>query len=163
MVAYRVCNSCDFWLTCLGYMMLGDQDPGGRRVLRIDGRHYLTWREGQDFPPEIGYVGADVRRYVLLDDPAGVVHTTRLIWFMGTIPEPFRGSMPDNAVFCPDVGVRRLERGRARARTTRLFYIRGTSVSGAGECWEKSVPARWAYEGAGFGEDGTNGTSTSPC
>ncbi|MGX5186245.1 hypothetical protein ACWKT5_26575 [Streptomyces avermitilis] len=101
MAAYRVCSSCDFWLTCLGYMMLGDQDPDGRRVLRIDGRHYLTWTQEQGFPPEIGYAGAETRRYILLDDPAGTVHTTHLLWLMGTIPEAFRDRMPDNAAFAP--------------------------------------------------------------
>ncbi len=42
MARWRVCRSCDFWLTCLGYRALGDQDPDGRRVLRADGRHYMT-------------------------------------------------------------------------------------------------------------------------
>ncbi len=50
MAAYRVCSSCDFWLMCLGYSMLGDQDPDGRRALRIDGIHYLTWTAEQGFP-----------------------------------------------------------------------------------------------------------------
>ncbi|MEV8391790.1 MULTISPECIES: hypothetical protein [unclassified Streptomyces] len=81
--------------------MLGDQDPDGRRVLRIDGRHYLAWTESQGFPPEIGYTGVDVRHYVLLDDPAGTVHTTDRLWLMGDIPETFRDRMPDNAVFAP--------------------------------------------------------------
>ncbi|WP_158071140.1 hypothetical protein [Streptomyces sp. CB03234] len=99
MAAYRVCSSCDFWLTCWGYAMLGDRDPDGRRVLRIGGRHYLTWTEEQGFPPEIGYAGVEVRHYVLLNDPTGAVHATHRLWLMGTIPESFRDRMPDNAVF----------------------------------------------------------------
>jgi hypothetical protein len=47
MARWRVCRSCDFWLTCVGYRALGDQDPDGRRVLRVDGRHYMTWTEEQ--------------------------------------------------------------------------------------------------------------------
>ncbi|MFI0742768.1 hypothetical protein ACH4PU_32505 [Streptomyces sp. NPDC021100] len=101
MVTYQVCRSCDFWLTCLGYMMLGDQDPDGRRVLRIDGRHYLTWTEDQGLPPEIGYAGPWVLHYTYLDDPTGTVHTTREIWLMGTIPDLYRERMPDNAAFVP--------------------------------------------------------------
>lgn len=97
--AYHVCASCDFWLTCLGYMHLGDQDPDGRRVLRVAGRHYLTWTQEQGIPPEIGYGSSSApRRYRLLDDPF-TVHETRLIWLMGTIPSPFRAQMPDNAIF----------------------------------------------------------------
>ncbi|MEU1311034.1 hypothetical protein ABZ419_19390 [Streptomyces cinnamoneus] len=99
MAAYEVCSSCDFWLTCLGYMMLGDQDPDGRHALRIDGRHYLAWTEEQGLPPEIGYAGAELHHYVLLDNPTGVVHRTRGIWLMGTIPAPYRERMPDNAIF----------------------------------------------------------------
>lgn len=96
--AYRVCSSCDAWLTCVGYRFLGDQDPDGRRVLRIDGRHYLSWSEEQGFPPEIGYVGLEVHHYALLDDP-GTVHSTERLWLMGSIPAAFRGRLPDNAVF----------------------------------------------------------------
>lgn len=99
MAACRVCSSCGFWLTCLGYVMLGDQDPDGRRVLRIDGRHYLTWTEEQGFPPEIGYAGLGRWYYVLLDDPEDVVHATHRVWLMGTIPAAFRARMPDNAAF----------------------------------------------------------------
>lgn len=101
MAAYRVCSSCDWWLTCLGYAMLGDQDPDGRRVLRVAGRHYLTWTEEQGFPPEIGYVGNSECRYVLLNDPAGTVHEASRLWLMGTIPEAFLALMPDNAAFMP--------------------------------------------------------------
>lgn len=101
MAAYRVCSSCDFWLMCLGYAMLGDQDPDGRRALRIDGVHYLSWTDEQGFPPEIGYVGDEESRYVLLDDPTGTVHVTRRLWLMGTIPDAFRDRMSDNAVFAP--------------------------------------------------------------
>ncbi|WP_328973442.1 hypothetical protein [Streptomyces sp. NBC_00239] len=101
MAAYHVCSSGDFWLTCLGYVMLGDHDPDGRRVLRIDGRHYLTWTEEQGFPPEIGYAGVERRHYVLLDDPHGTVHATHRVWLMGTIPGAFRDRMPDNAAFAP--------------------------------------------------------------
>ncbi|WP_159030060.1 hypothetical protein [Kitasatospora albolonga] len=81
--------------------MLGDQDPDGRRALRIDGVHYLSWTEEQGFPPEIGYVGNTEHRYILLTDPAGTVHVTHRLWLMGTIPEKLRTRMPDNAVFAP--------------------------------------------------------------
>ncbi|MCH0566937.1 hypothetical protein [Streptomyces sp. MUM 2J] len=101
MAAYRVCSSCDFWLMCLGYAMLGDHDPDGRRALRIGGIHYLTWTDEQGFPPEIGYVGNGEHRYFLLNDPTGTVHVTRRLWLMGTIPEAFRDRMPDNAAFAP--------------------------------------------------------------
>lgn len=101
MAAYRVCSSCDFWLTCLGYVMLGDQDPDGRRVLRIDGRHYLTWTEAQGFPPEIGYAPVEAWHYILLNDPQGTVHATHRFWLMGTIPDAFADRMPDNATFAP--------------------------------------------------------------
>ncbi|MFE4263312.1 hypothetical protein [Streptomyces sp. NPDC056883] len=98
--AYRVCSSCDAWLTCVGYRFLGDQDPDGRRALRIDGRHYLSWSKEQGFPPEIGHVGLEVHHYALLDDPA-TVHSTERLWLMGSIPDAFRGRLPDNAVFAP--------------------------------------------------------------
>ncbi|MGX2994905.1 hypothetical protein JNUCC64_11495 [Streptomyces sp. JNUCC 64] len=101
MAAYRVCGSCDWWLTCLGYAMLGDQDPDGRLVLRVAGRHYLAWTDEQGFPAEIGYAGRTERRYTLLDDPTGTVHVAPWLWLMGTIPETFRDLMPDNAVFVP--------------------------------------------------------------
>ncbi|WP_030460627.1 hypothetical protein [Kitasatospora sp. NRRL B-11411] len=99
MAAYRVCGSCDWWLTCLGYAMLGDQDPDGRRVLRVAGRHYLTWTEEQGFPPEIGYAGESGLQYRFLHDPTGTVHVAPWLWLMGTIPEGFREQMPDNAAF----------------------------------------------------------------
>ncbi|MGW4503676.1 hypothetical protein ACWENO_03460 [Streptomyces sp. NPDC004436] len=99
MAAYRVCSSCDWWLTCLGYAMLGDRDPDGRRVLRVAGRHYLTWTEEQGFPPEIGYAGRSGLRFRLLDDPTGMVHVAPSLWLMGTIPAGFRGRLPDNAAF----------------------------------------------------------------
>jgi hypothetical protein len=99
MARWQVCRSCDFWLTCLGYMVLGDQDPDGRRVLRIAGRHYMTWNDEQGRPPEIGYTSPQVRLYVLLDDPAGTVHTAHWLWLMGTIPDRFRDQLPDSAAF----------------------------------------------------------------
>ncbi|MFI9726272.1 hypothetical protein [Streptomyces sp. NPDC052092] len=66
LVRWKVCRSCDFWLTCVGYRVLGDQDPDGRRVLRVAGRHYMMWTERQGCPPEIGYTSRSDRPYALL-------------------------------------------------------------------------------------------------
>jgi hypothetical protein len=97
MARWRVCRSCDFWLTCAGYRALGDQDPDGRRVLRVDGRHYMTWTDEQERPPETGYTSRADRPYVLLEDE--IVRSARWLWLMGTIPDRFREQLPDNARF----------------------------------------------------------------
>ncbi|MEU1266692.1 hypothetical protein ABZ473_32440 [Streptomyces cellulosae] len=97
LVRWKVCRSCDFWLTCVGYRALGDQDPDGRRVLRVAGRHYMTWTEKQGCPPEIGHTTRSDRPYLLLED--GIVRNARWLWMMGTIPERFREQLPDNARF----------------------------------------------------------------
>ncbi|WP_133169107.1 hypothetical protein [Streptomyces sp. DH-12] len=97
MARWQVCRSCDFWLTCLGYRALGDQDPDGRRVLRIDGRHYMTWTEEQGRPPGTGCTSRVDRPYVLLEDE--IVRSARWLWLMGTIPARFREQLRDNARF----------------------------------------------------------------
>lgn len=85
------------WLTCVGYRMLGDQDPDGRRVLRVDGRHYMTWTDEQGRPPETGHTSRADRPYHLLEDE--IVRNARRLWLMGSIPDRFREQLPDNAAF----------------------------------------------------------------
>lgn len=97
MARWRVCRSCDFWLTCVGYRMLGDQDPDGRRVLRVGGRHYMTWTDEQGRPPETGHTSRADRPYHLLEDE--IVRNARWLWLMGSIPDRFREQLPDNAAF----------------------------------------------------------------
>ncbi|MGW4149292.1 hypothetical protein [Streptomyces albogriseolus] len=97
LVRWKVCRSCDFWLTCMGYRALGDQDPDGRRVLRVAGRHYMTWTEEQGCPPEIGHTSRSDRPYLLLEDE--IVRNARWLWLMGSIPERFREQLLDNARF----------------------------------------------------------------
>ncbi|KES02993.1 hypothetical protein BU52_32930 [Streptomyces toyocaensis] len=93
LVRWKVCRSCDFWLTCVGYRALGDQDSDGRRVLRVAGRHYMTWTEKQGCPPEIGYTSRSDLPYFLLEDE--IVRNARWLWLMGSIPERFRERLPE--------------------------------------------------------------------
>ncbi|MET7814221.1 hypothetical protein ABZT26_25660 [Streptomyces sp. NPDC005395] len=97
LLRWKVCGECDFWLTCLGYRMLGDQDPHGRRVLRIAGRHYMTWTKEQGCPPESGFNYRTDRPYFLLEDE--IVRVAHYLWLMGDIPARFREQLPDNARF----------------------------------------------------------------
>ncbi|MFD7957267.1 hypothetical protein ACFV4X_27730 [Streptomyces ardesiacus] len=97
LLRWKVCRECDFWLTCTGYRMLGDQDPDGRRVLRVAGRHYLTWTAEQGCPPETGFSCRADRRYYLLEDE--IVRVAPYLWLMGDIPDRFRERLPDNARF----------------------------------------------------------------
>ncbi|MET9779233.1 hypothetical protein ABZ023_34155 [Streptomyces sp. NPDC006367] len=97
MLRWKVCRQCDFWLTCVGYRALGDQDPDGRRVLRAGGRHYMTWTEEQGCPPEIRFNCRADRPYLLLEDE--IVRVARFLWLMGSIPDRFRERLPDNARF----------------------------------------------------------------
>ncbi|GGQ35264.1 hypothetical protein [Streptomyces griseomycini] len=114
MARWRVCRSCDFWLTCIGYRQLGDQDPDGRRVLRVDGRHHMTWTQEQGRPPETGYTSRADRPYVLLEGET--VRNARWLWLMGTIPDRFSEQLPDNARFLEP---RQRRQGRFHAERAR--------------------------------------------
>jgi len=92
--ADRLCSTCEFWLTKVGWAAAGTT-PKGEPVARVGGVHYVIrpFVPNPAHPRALGMGGAVVT-FVFHD---GREVTSNDVWGQGTIPELWRDRLPDNA------------------------------------------------------------------
>ena len=89
LIERQLCFHCHFWQEKI------DMEDAPR-VVRIEGKHYMICEERSGMPGMFrGFGGTPFT--IRFND--GRETKTRNLWHQGTIPERFRGRLPDNASF----------------------------------------------------------------
>lgn len=91
------CFDVDFWNEKVGIKDLPT-------TVRVGGDHYII-APNRGYRGFVGHGGAEFK--IKFHDGREVI--TRNLWHQGTIPESYRGILPDNAVFITNSGVEEVE------------------------------------------------------